>query len=247
MLDQMSDGRLDLGVGRGISPYELDYFGVDSDKARELYDEILEIVLTGLQTDRLTHHGSNFDFDDVPLGVTPVQEPHPPLWLGIGTLDGAARAGSGGFNVLTNSPLTLSSELMACYRESFRAAHNGGGALPRMAICRHTYVAETDAEAEAIMREAYGAWHRHFVALWREHGANPVVAQYTEDFDETKGRDLLVFGSPATVREEIERNLETSGSNYFVCRFAYGSLTYDQSRNALDLFVEEVMPHFQAA
>ncbi|MGZ0246355.1 MAG: hypothetical protein ACKVH1_10420, partial [Alphaproteobacteria bacterium] len=88
------------------------------------------------------------------------------------------------------------------------------------------------------------AWYRHFVALWKQHGDSPVVAAYTEDFDETVAKDLLVFGSPATVRAEIERYLEVSGTNYFVCRFAFGSLTYEQSRMSLDGFVEEVMPHF---
>ena len=243
MLDQMSGGRFELGVGRGITPYELGYFGVDPELARELYSEILDVVLAGLQTDRLTHHGKHFDFDDVPLPITPVQRPHPPLWVGVGTLDGAERAGSKGMNVLTNSPLAAASELMARYRE----AHAGYGPLPKMAICRHTIVAETDAEAERIMREAYPSWYRHFVQLWKAHGSNPVVAQYTEDFDETRDKDLLVFGSPATVRAEIERYLETSGTNYFVCRFAFGSLTYPRSRAALDLFAGEVMPHFRSA
>ncbi len=247
MLDQMSGGRFELGVGRGITPYELDYFGVDPVHARDLYDETLDIVLAGLQTDRLTHHGTFFDYDDVPLPIGPVQKPHPPLWIGIGTPEGATRAGTQGVNVLTNSPLGAASELMDRYREAFAAAHGGAKAadLPKMAVCRHTYIAETDAEAERIMREAYPSWYRHFVALWQAHGAHPVVAQYTEDFDETRDKDLLVFGSPATVRAEIERYLETSGTNYFVCRFAYGSLTYPESQAALDLFVEEVMPHFR--
>lgn len=242
MLDQMSGGRFDLGVGRGIVPYELEYFGADPSQARALSDEVRDIVLAGLQTDRLTYHGAHFDFDDVPLSVAPLQRPHPPLWIGIGTPEGAEKAGAMGVNVLTNSPLAVAAELVAHYRDAYRG---DAADLPKMAICRHVYVAETDAEAEKIMREAYAAWHRHFVQLWVAHGTNPVVAQYTEDFDETREKDLLIFGSPATVRAEIERYLETSGTNYFSCRFAYGSLNYDQSRAALDLFVEEVMPHFQ--
>lgn len=244
MLDQMSGGRFDLGVGRGISPYELEYFGTDPKQARDMYDEILEIVLAGLQTERLTHRGKYFNFDNVPLAISPVQKPHPPLWVGVGNEAGALRAGAAGVNALTNSPLNMGAEFMARYREAFAASH-GSAALPKFAMCRHTYVAETDAEAERIMREAYPAWYQHFVQLWIEHGANPVVAQYTADFDETVERDLLIFGSPATVREEIERYVDTSATNFFVCRFAYGSLTYDQSRAALDLFTEEVMPHFR--
>ena len=64
---------------------------------------------------------------------------------------------------------------------------------------------------------------RECLELWRAHGAHPVLAQYTEDFDETREKDLFVYESPATVRAEIERYLETSATNYFVCRFAWGS------------------------
>ena len=245
MLDQMSGGRFELGVGRGITPYELDYYGVKPDTARDLFDEILDVVLAGLQTDRLTHRGKHFVYENVPLPIEPVQTPHPPLWVGMGTTDGATRAGAKGLNVLTNSPLSLAAELMNSYRDAHAAAPDStAGILPKMAVCRHTYVAETDAEAERIMREAYPAWYRHFVELWRAHGDSPVVAQYTDDFDETREKDLLVYGSPTTVKAEIDRYLEVSGTNYFVCRFAYGSLTYPQSRASLDLFVEEVMPKF---
>jgi alkanesulfonate monooxygenase SsuD/methylene tetrahydromethanopterin reductase-like flavin-dependent oxidoreductase (luciferase family) len=243
MLDHFSGGRFLYGIGKGITPHELGYFGVDPAQARDIYDEILEITLTAFDaaTDRLTWHGRHFDFDDVPINIHPVQQPHPPLWIGVGTPDGAAKAGALGMNVLTNSPLARSSELMARYRD----AYTGDAAdIPKMAICRHTFIAETDAEAEWVMREAYPFWYQHFVALWKLHGGSPVVAAYSEDFDETVSKDLLIFGSPETVRAEIDRYLEKSGTNYFVCRFAFGSLTYGQSRSALDGFVEEVMPHF---
>lgn len=248
MLDQMSGGRFELGVGRGISPYELNYFGVDPGQARGIYDEVLAIVLAGLQTDCLTHHGAHFDFDDVPLHLTPVQKPHPPLWVGIGTPEGAEKAGRAGVNVLTNLSLSSAAEVLGLYRDAFAASHGGSAAaVPRMSVCRHTYVAETDAEAERIMREAYPAWYRNFIELFHKHGGMPANAQYTGDFDETREKDLLVFGSPATVRAEIERYIETIGTDYFVARFAYGSLSFDQSRAALDLFAEEVMPHFRTA
>lgn len=243
MLDQFSNGRFLYGVGKGITPYELGYFGVDAADARAIYEEILDITLMAMDpaTERLNWHGKHFDFDDVPINIHPIQNPHPPLWIGVGTPEGAANAGARGINALTNSPLGRSTELMQRYRDAYTGDE---ATMPKIAICRHTVIAETDEEAERIMREAYPAWYEHFVALWKQHGDSPVVAAYTEDFDETVAKDLLIFGSPATVRAEIERYLETSATNYFVCRFAFGSLTYEQSRMALDGFVEEVMPHF---
>src|SRR5581483_10355169 len=78
MLDQLSGGRLELGVGRGISPYELGYFGVDPAKTRALFDEALAIILAGLTRERLTYHGRYHHFDDVPIELRPLQRPYPP-------------------------------------------------------------------------------------------------------------------------------------------------------------------------
>src|ERR1700756_1376091 len=64
MLDQMSRGRFELGVGRGISPYEVGYYGVDPAKAQAIYIEALGIILAGLQSRTLDHAGEFFRFKD---------------------------------------------------------------------------------------------------------------------------------------------------------------------------------------
>jgi hypothetical protein len=55
----------------------------------------------------------------------------------------------------------------------------------------------------------------------------------------------LITGTPAAVRARIEQELEESGANYYVPRFAYGNLTHEESVRSLELFTSEVMPHFQ--
>jgi len=83
MLDQLSDGRLQLGVGAGVSPVEVGFFDIEWDSRRERFDEAFEVLLKGLASRELTHHGTYHDFDAVPLPLEPVQRPHPPLWFGI--------------------------------------------------------------------------------------------------------------------------------------------------------------------
>ena len=73
MLDQLSGGRLELGVGRGFSPFELAYFGVDHLEARDLYQEVLAVILAGLTGDVLNHRGENFRYADVPMVMKPLQ------------------------------------------------------------------------------------------------------------------------------------------------------------------------------
>ena len=58
MLDHLSDGRLQLGVGAGVSPVEVGFFEVDWDSRRDRFDETFEILLKGLASDELTHHGA---------------------------------------------------------------------------------------------------------------------------------------------------------------------------------------------
>ena len=79
MLDQLSNGRLDLGFGRGISPYELGYFGVDPTESRSIMEEALEVLVKGMTQARLTYHGKYFQFQDVPMELQPLQQPYPPL------------------------------------------------------------------------------------------------------------------------------------------------------------------------
>jgi alkanesulfonate monooxygenase SsuD/methylene tetrahydromethanopterin reductase-like flavin-dependent oxidoreductase (luciferase family) len=91
MLDQMSGGRFELGVGRGISPYEVGYYGVDPATGPERFAEALQVILKGLTEKRLDHAGKYFTFKDVPMEMAPVQRPHPPLWYGAAALESADR------------------------------------------------------------------------------------------------------------------------------------------------------------
>ena len=246
MLDQLSDGRLLLGMGRGISPIELDYYGIDPGDARDIYDEALEIIMTGLDNDTLTFEGKHFSFKDVPMPLSPYQRPHPPLWTGIGTPDGATRAGVTGHHVLTNSPLPMAVDFMQRYYDSWEETHGASGKpRPMAGVCRHTIIADTHEEAEAIMREAYLVWWESFSQLFRQHGTHIPVAQYTGDFGETVARELLIYGTAESVGEQINTYIERTGNNYFVCRFAFGSLSIEQSQDSLARFVDEVMPNFR--
>src|ERR1700733_6453231 len=90
MLDQMSRGRLLLGVGRGISPIEMRYYGFDPAQTPGMYQEALEIILKGMACQELTFEGKYYQYHDVPMEMEPYQKPHPPLWYGIGRLDAVA-------------------------------------------------------------------------------------------------------------------------------------------------------------
>jgi len=92
MLDQMSRGRFLLGIGKGISPIEVGYYGVDFKNADKMFAESLAIILQALTTKRVDFEGEFFRYKNVPFEVECFQKPHPPLWYGVVNADSAERA-----------------------------------------------------------------------------------------------------------------------------------------------------------
>jgi alkanesulfonate monooxygenase SsuD/methylene tetrahydromethanopterin reductase-like flavin-dependent oxidoreductase (luciferase family) len=237
MLDQLSEGRFELGVGRGISPIETAYYGVNPDHRQKMYLEALAIVRQALTSRTVTFRGEFYDYADVPVEIEPFQKPHPPFWAGVGTPDGGESAGRNGFNMVAN---TLTPQVRAItdrYRAAFTATHT-----PLLGLARFVIMGETDDEALAIARRAYPLWHRHFHHLFRQHGTSPAGGDRPPHFDQIKDGGRGIAGSPATVTRMIKAQMEEAATNYFVAQFAFGDLTRAEVLRTVDLFAREVMP-----
>ena len=243
MLDQLSRGRFDFGVGRGIVPYEMAYFGLHHLETEEIYREALEVILQGLTADVLDHRGPRYTYRNVPMVLRPFQQPHPPLWYGLGHVAGAAWAATNRVNVITNNTWDASKPLFERYREVWQRKH-GVAPMPKLGMSRHVVVAPTDGEAEALARPNYAVWYANLTKLWRDFGALPI--RFARDFDEARQRGIAIAGTAARVREEIERQIRASGCTYFVCRLTFGDMRETESAAAIDLFTAEVMPHLIA-
>ena len=145
-------------------------------------------------------------------------------------------------NIVGTAPNTTMKELVARYFEAWRG--QPGAPTPLVGCQRHIFVAETDAAATATARGAYRAWYESLTSLWRAFGSVPY--RFSETLEQAQANDAAIVGSPATVRAEIERHIAENGCNYFVTRFAYGSLTHEQAARSLDLFASEVLPKFRS-
>ena len=243
MLDQLSRGRFDFGVGRGIVPYEMAYFNLHHLETEEIYREGLEVILQGLTSDVLEHRGPKYVYRKVPMILKPLQKPHPPLWYGLGHAAGAEWAATNRVNVITNLPAEMSAPLFERYREVWQRKH-GDGPTPKLGMGRHVFVAPTEAEAMTRGRAHYAVWYANLTKLWRDFGSIPV--RFAQDFDEARRRGVAVAGTPAQVREEIERQMAASRGTYMTCRLMFGEMTEAEATASLDLFTAEVMPHITA-
>lgn len=242
MLDQLSGGRFELGVGKGISPIEVGFYGV-SGEAADLYREALEIILTGLESERLTYHGKHFTFEDVPLEIRPIQRPRPPLWYGVATPERTGWAASLGMNIVMNGPAKAVREIADAYRAAWQSGPHAEDPLPRIGMSRHIVVASNDREAREAARGAYRQWYDNLLYLWRVHD-KPIPLNLPDDPDEAMRAGLCIAGSAATVRARLADEIPASGINYLLCRLAFGNLTFEQSMQSVALMQHEVMPAF---
>lgn len=251
MLDHMSNGRLEIGVGRGVSPFEQAYFEVPFLHSRAMFEEALEMVSAGLRQERLTYEGKYYQCVDVPMELHPKQTPNPPFWYGVINANSLRFAAERGMHMASGGPNSGIKELTAQYQEVW--SHNRDNPLdlnpqietPKMGAFRHVFVADTDQEAEAIATPAYKDYYANIEKLWLDFGVAHTL--FTPDLQVARSLDVAIVGSPSRVQDEIARFFETSGCNYILVSLAWGSLTQAQSERSMELFASRVMPQFGSA
>lgn len=253
MLDQLSGGRLELGVGRGSSPFELQMLGVDVAETRERYDEGMDVLLEALDKGEVTHQGKYWTFEKARLELNPVQKPHPPLWYPTSNPETIPWVAEQGYNTLWSFNTPTLEEVhrrLRIYTEHYPQAKgnpkrvNPQVTQPTYGIVRKVYVADTDEEALKVAREALKQFRHNFSYLFEMHGDHHHWDNLS-DFDDCLGRGVLFAGSPATVRDTLSAFLAGTGGNYFGACFAWGNLTTEQTLRSMALFTEQVIPTFQ--
>src|SRR5256712_971098 len=160
MLDNLSDGRLEIGVGRG-GVMEAFFWGQEADPETNYarYLETLAIIREGLSHDQLTYAGRFHSFENLPMYLRPLQKPYPPLWYMRNPVTAAMER--------MHTIIVGSIDGLAVAVPRYRAAweeHQGAGTLtvqgqePMIGLVVHLVVAETDADA---MRIATPAWEKY--------------------------------------------------------------------------------------
>ncbi|MGA3295444.1 MAG: LLM class flavin-dependent oxidoreductase [Candidatus Acidiferrales bacterium] len=241
MVDHLTKGRFEIGTGRGVSPLELGFYNVSEAEAPAIYSEAMAVLMAALTQDVVDYHGKYFNFTNVPIEMKPLQRPHPPLWYATNSPESAARAARQNMNIVTLLPAAGARKVIAEYVEAWQAAHGARSIMPRAGITRLIYVGENEQQAEERGMFGFSGFYDKIAYLWRKYDVkHPALSEVSHG-----NKDMIITGTPATVRQTIERQLEESGANYFVPRFAYGDLTHEESVRSLELFTHEVMPHFR--
>ena len=242
MLDHLSRGRLEVGIGRGASPHELAYFGVDPQAAPEMYVEAYNVIMQALTRDQVNFSGKHYQFADVPIEMKPLQRPHPPLWYAVPVPDGAAWPAQNQINIVCGGPLVRVREITDRYRAAWAAEGRSPTELPLLGINRFVVAADSDREAMALGRRAWPLFYRSFMKLWKLHGTQPRYARIPEDFDSVVENGGAIAGSPGTIRDRVRHMTEEAGTNYFISQFSFGDLAHDEVMHSVGIFAREMLP-----
>jgi len=245
MLDHLSNGRFEVGVGRGISPIEVGFLGVDHDEAPLIFHEALEVIRKGLASERLTHHGKYFDYEDVPMALRPLQDPVP-FWSASMSPEGLDTAGRLGMHCASLGAVSMVRDAV----DGYMAACREHGAIkeepPLMGMHRIVVVAATDAAAIDIARPAYKQWFDKLAKLWRERGIEiPIVGPIAE-FDVAQKLGAVIAGSPEQVADTLASQVEATGVNYLLTELSFGDMSHADEMTSLDLFATKVKPALEA-
>lgn len=241
MLDHLSRGRLDLGIGRGATPFELGFFGVDAAVAQERYQEAADIVLQAMTVSRLDFHGRHFALEDIPITLSPVQRPCPPLWLGTTNPQTAAWAAEQGVNIVSIGPASRIRAITDVYRTRRAVVATPGAPKPMLGMVRHVVVADTDREALELARPAYARWADALTYLHRDRGA-PIPPMLQVPFREALDTGTCFAGSASTVRDVLLQQVRTAGVNYVMFLLAFGDLPLTASFGTIAGIAMEILP-----
>jgi alkanesulfonate monooxygenase SsuD/methylene tetrahydromethanopterin reductase-like flavin-dependent oxidoreductase (luciferase family) len=248
MLDQLSQGRLELGLSRGSTG---EHVAGDPDRARAMFDEALQVIVMGLTAGEVDFHGTYYTYDHVVTRLRPLQRPYPPLWYPTSNVDSiawVARNGLGtAFAVHLAPSFDHTAAMVRRYWQEY-AAHvtdphrlNGHVYKPRCGFSVHVHVAESDALARARAKSAYELFMHNFTYRFVRRGQpNRYADRASFDHELQLGRVLV--GSPTTVRDQLADYLDRSGANYVLGCFAFGSLSLPHILESVELFSREVMP-----
>jgi alkanesulfonate monooxygenase SsuD/methylene tetrahydromethanopterin reductase-like flavin-dependent oxidoreductase (luciferase family) len=238
-VDQLSGGRLELGLGLGYRHHEFDVLGIPRSERASRTEELVEIVRRAWTGERFSHRGRHWQLEDVVVSPPPHQPGGPPLWLGGTSVAAARRAGRLGTHFVPDSYIPL--ENHAVYREALVEAGHDPASFS-VAINPTVYVADDPVAGWDEVKE-------HFLYaqnLYRRWGTPPGVEPRVLDDPDELPRERYVIGPPEQVIAELESLRGQHGCRRIFFWARPPGLSLEASMRSLELFAEHVLPHFRA-
>lgn len=257
VIDLLSRGRLDVGVGSGTRGGEFAPWHVDFADRREHMYEVMEILIKSWTERRFSHTGKHWSFTDVEPQPRPYQRPHPPVWVGAHSLPSYEYAAERGYNVsqIFEGEKAVA-EKFAYFRSYWRKLGNENAA-PKAALVRHVHVAETDElarqEAEQYMLNGIQGQASVERIFRLPKDAPPDMVELARIYHETSrsaefwlDEGLAFVGSAATVAAGIRKQQQAVGYDVLLINHQFAEMPRELYVKSMRLFGEDVIPAFSA-
>jgi luciferase family oxidoreductase group 1 len=237
MLDLLSGGRLDFGVGKGYRNNEFAGFAMPPEEAESRFEESLAVILKAFASDApFSHHGRYWHFENIVVEPPPAQRPHPPLWMAASSAESIRACARRGCNLLLDqfAAPELLGERIALYR---RALADAGHVYDRarVAVARNFWVASDAADREAALRRQAQA-NQRLLELSRGPASRPSshILGYSDAPGAREAHALI--GTPDEIMAKLDA-LRAVGVDYVL-------LSGQGSRDNLRRFARDIMPAF---
>lgn len=233
MVDALSNGRLNVGVGSGYLPYELRAFNIAPETKRKRFDESLDIVLKAWSGEKFSYEGEYHQVSNVTLGIRPVQQPHPPVWVAVFQHEAAPHIGRRGLSIMM-IPWVMTEDLteLRAPIAAFRDAFIGAGFDPARASVPfglHTYVSNSTEQAIVEARESMTRYIRTF---------RPYNQRRFELFVE---KNLVAFCGPEDAIRTAQL-YESLGFTDYLAITNFGGLEHAKVLRSMELMARHVLP-----
>lgn len=250
MVDVVSNGRLEFGVGKGSEPIEYKQLGVLQKEATQRMKEGTEIIRRAWSDEPVSFRGEFFNYDNLRVLPKPVQRPHPPIWVGAARSEDSFHwAGENGFNLMTLPYLyqtaDVSPELLPRFVKAYREglARTGHDVGTREILGKfHIYVSDSFNQA---VREATPYLH-HYREV--HEAADPAKKQAflsPQEITSQLAQGFVIGGDPQRCIDAIHRWREEVGLTALSGTFHFGGMPQELALKNIRLFAERVMPAFK--
>jgi alkanesulfonate monooxygenase SsuD/methylene tetrahydromethanopterin reductase-like flavin-dependent oxidoreductase (luciferase family) len=236
LLDVLSGGRVNWGVGRGFDRTEYAVFDVTAEESYPRFREHVDIVLKAWERDRLTYQGEYWSFDDVEVLPKPHQQPRPPTWIASTSPGAIEWSAERGHSILMDPHSTHAEigEKRRLYDTTLaKFGHAVGGRdIP---VARLLAVAPTRREAEDVARR--GA---QWISASYANPGHAVDARSGPPGDPRRDpieryvADVVVWGTPDEVLDKLQELRETISLDYVMAA--------PLSHSTFELFTDKVLP-----
>jgi probable F420-dependent oxidoreductase len=223
-IDQISGGRISLGVGLGWWPVEFTALGVDIHQRGARMEEALTILRAAWTGEHISFHGKFFDFDDVTVFPRPVQRPNPILQVAGGSVPAVDRAARLGDEWLC-SPSEVIDNVVRWITE-YRRRRAELGTPPAWVLRRYAWIAPTRQEIlEGVLPQYVAGVMGHLRESAEDEANRSVIARMDagEAVDPAEiADDRILWGAPDDIVAQIKRYEAITGCTHVHVAFAMG-------------------------